>query len=125
MSANFGGWLQDAQEQGSEQHLLEAMPSILEFINTAEAGPSRAPKVSRASGNSGGNLVRRRTESSDGEGAADSFIQLPGQVPSSADGCVYPHPCSQGFAVSPLSCQGAQHFIIVCALKSLNEILPV
>lgn len=135
MSANFCGWLQDAQEQGSEQHLLEAMPSILEFINTAEAGPSRAPKVSQASSNSGGDLVRRRTSSSSsgGEGAADSFIQLPGQVPSSADGCVHPHPCSQRNCISvslPVmprcskvsSTLNVIHLLIVCTLKSLNEI---
>ncbi len=83
-------WQQDADDQGSEQRLLEAMPSILDFIDAAEAGCSTAaPDLVRASGRSGANLVRRRTSSSssDGEAGADSFAHLPGHVPSSADGC--------------------------------------
>ncbi len=89
-------WLQESEEQGSEQRLLEALPGVLDFISSAgvraEAAEARPGKVGPATQlrRSELELFRSRTSSSPSESEAgvDNFTHLPGHVPSLSDGCV-------------------------------------
>ena len=95
-------WLQESQEQGSEQRLLEALPGILDFISGAgvrtEAAEARLGTVGSAAQlrRSGLDLARSRTSSSssDKEAGVDNFTHLPGHVPSNANRCVGRTPLS-------------------------------